>query len=206
MPKRDGKGEYDSLAGKGVWKTQAFVGKEGSVYRTRWKKQSLRASAGAGLCRRSRPAPRWLAGHGLPAPVTPSQELVGRLEGSGGLAGWWPPRASSGLGPCPRLSDLIRSHGAGGKVPGPRWALSSGKIPLRLSWAKPQLHLRAHEALRLVQVSCSAGARGWAEVGARTCWAPAQVVAAAAPIVAGGGLWVVVVSGWWILQPQVLFN
>lgn len=133
---------------------------------------------------------RWPRAPG-PAAVTPSQELVGRLEGSGGLAGWWPLRASSGLGPCPRLLDLIRSHGAGGKVPGPRWALSSGKIPPRLSWAKPQLHLRAQGALRLVQVSCSAGARGWAEVGARTCWAPAQVVAAAAPIVAGGGLWVV---------------
>lgn len=33
MPKRGGKGEHDSLAGRGGWKTRPFVGEEGSVCR-----------------------------------------------------------------------------------------------------------------------------------------------------------------------------
>lgn len=76
------------------------------------------------------PAPGW--GRALASQTSPvATELAGRSP------------ALAGLCPLPEAFLLL-------------FSCAARKIPPWLSWAKPQLHLRAREALRLVQVSCRA--------------------------------------------------
>lgn len=131
----------------------------------------------------------------------------GEARGERGLAGWWPPRASSGLGPCPRLSDLIRSQGAGGKVPSPRWALSSAGGFLAAAFLCCKKNpTEAFLGKATASPACTQSAE--ARAGFLLCRSTGPGRGTGTDLLSTntGCRWVVVVSGWWILQPKGLFN
>lgn len=108
------------------------------------------------------PAPGW--GRALASQTSPvATELAGRSP------------ALAGLCPLPEAFLLL-------------FSCAARKIPPWLSWAKPQLHLRAREALRLVQVSCCAETCAVPTVPAGCCRRVVVLVPQLEARLGGGGM------------------